>query len=237
MKLGFAGLTHLGATHLIAAVKKGFDVVAFDPERNSVKDCDIVFVGQDIDQQSDYLKVDTLLTSVFESVTGNAAIVLMSQVPPGYCRHWGQDFKRDRFYYQANTLIMPCALERAMNPEQFIVGCADPKQDLPAVYWTYLNSFRCPVRLMTYESAEFSKLAINSMLGAQIATANMLKAGCDETGADWNVVREVMQTDKRIGATSYLSAVPIGGHLPRDIRRLQDMLPNNAFAQAIGPLC
>lgn len=232
MKLGFAGLTHLGATHLIASVKLGFDVVAFDPGRKSLKGCDLVFVTQDVDCDADLRLLNCLLDQVLADAPAPTPIVLMSQVPPGYTRAWAA--KRVNVFYQANTLIMNCALERAMKPEQIIVGEPDPAVGfLPRAYAEYFDSFKVPVHRMTYESAEFAKLAINTMLGSQIATASSLSAAAVNCGAEWNDVVKTLKGDKRIGPHAYLNPGTIGGHLPRDIERVKAMLPNDRFAQAL----
>ena len=39
-----------------------------------------------------------------------------------------------RLFYQVETLIFGRAVERALNAERFIVGCADPGKPLPPRY-------------------------------------------------------------------------------------------------------
>ena len=50
--------------------------------------------------------------------------MVLSQVPPGFTR--ARLRPGLRLYYQVETLIFGRAMERALHPERFIVGCADP---------------------------------------------------------------------------------------------------------------
>ena len=59
-------------------------------------------------------------------------LVILSQVTPGFTR----SLNLPNVYYQVETLIFGRAVERAMHPERFIVGCADPSAPLPAAFLT-----------------------------------------------------------------------------------------------------
>jgi UDPglucose 6-dehydrogenase len=122
-------------------------------------------------------------------------------------------------YYQVETLIFGQAVERALQPERLMVGCADPNAPLPATYAQILNAFACPVFCMRYESAELSKISINMCLVASVAVANTLAELCEGIGADWSEIVPTLKLDKRIGPHSYLSpGLGIsGGNLERDL--------------------
>jgi UDPglucose 6-dehydrogenase len=122
-------------------------------------------------------------------------------------------------FYQVETLIFGRAIERALEPERFMVGCADPARPLPDVLRTYLESFGCPILPMHYESAELSKISINMFLVASVTTSNTLAELCEEVGADWSEIAPALHLDRRIGPHAYLKpGLGIaGGNLERDL--------------------
>ena len=86
--------------------------------------------------------------------------------------------------YQVETLVFGWAVDRAKQPERFIVGCADPNVSLPDRVLGFLDAFHCPILPMRYESAELAKISINMCLVASVATANTLAELCEAIGAD-----------------------------------------------------
>lgn len=235
MLIGFAGTTHLGQTMAKAAKMCGFDIECVDIDQGQISKlatCDIVLVTRDVDNPNDLVPLKGLLQTVFFSVSNDIPVVIVSQIPVGFTRPWLEE--HTALYYQVDTIIMNCALERMLNPEQIVVGCREPTEQLPEAYQNYLKAFDAPVLRIGIEAAELAKLSINFMLAAQISAANTLKVIADNYNVDWEEVVPVLQNDKRIGQ-AYLKPGIIGGHLPRDVKRIRE-LNNSGFAQAIGPL-
>ena len=188
---------------------------------------DICFVADDVptdDQaRSDLAPVRRLIDAVAPVLRDGPPLVVLCQVPPGFTRQVSKA-TRDCFY-QVETLVFGEALRRAINPERFIVGCADPAEDLPQVYAAYLAAFACPVLKMGYESAELAKIAINLFLVSSISTTNTLAEVCEGLGADWNEIVPALRLDRRIGPAAYLSpGLGIaGGNLERDVATIIDI--------------
>ena len=184
-------------THLRkAAQMKGLKLT------NDPAQADVVFVSEDTPTDSMGKRNLDLIRNLVTDTFGKtmAPIVLTSQVPPGFTRSLGVPI-----YHQAETLRVKDALERALNPEQHIVGCVDPVAPLPDPFRRYLEAFPAPILKMSYESAEFAKIAINMTLAAQVENTNRLADAATICGADWEDIVEVLQHDKRIGPHSYLS--------------------------------
>lgn len=216
MNICFLGTSH-AAQHLsAAAVGKGFTLVPIDGDPK------LVFVSEDTPTDENGVRhLDRITDLVENALHGQrtpAPIILTSQVTPGYSRR----FQMPQLFHQAETLRIKDAAFRALNPEQMIVGCADPDTPLPSAYAHYLRAFQCRILLMSYESAEFSKMAINAFLIAQVETTNMLSGKADACGADWNSVREALMLDSRIGPKAYLTPGrwQDSKHLMRDFRTL-----------------
>lgn len=183
--------------------------------------CDIVYIAADVPTDdtgaSDLDGIRALIDSVCGVLRTDAVLVVLCQVPPGFTRAMGRDPART--YYQVETLVFGRAVDRATNPERFIVGCADPDRPLPAALHAFLEAFRCPILPMRYESAELAKIAINCCLVASISVANTLAELCERIGAVWTEIAPALKLDRRIGPHAYLSpGLGIaGGNLERDL--------------------
>jgi UDPglucose 6-dehydrogenase len=201
--------------------------LTFSAEAPSMADCDVTYVAPDVPTdnygQSDLTGLSTLIKAVDGALRPGAVMVVLSQVPPGFTRSL-QRPPATRFY-QVETLIFGQAMDRAMNPERVIVGCADPTKPLPPAFAEFLVAFGCPVLPMCYESAELCKISINAFLVASVTTTNTLAELCEQTGADWSEIAPALRLDKRIGPHAYLNpGLGIaGGNLERDLATLVHM--------------
>ena len=195
--------------------------IAFTAEATDLKRCGVVYLALDVPTddagKSDLTELDRLLELVIPALGPKATLVVLSQVPPGFTR------ARLRpglgLYYQVETLIFGRAMERALRPERFIVGCADPTEPLPPALQAYLQAFGCPILPMRLESAELSKIAINCCLVSSISVANTLAELCEGIGAAWDEIAPALKLDRRIGRHAYLTpGLGIaGGNLERDL--------------------
>ena len=195
--------------------------IEFSAEAARLKDCDVIYVAPDVPTddhgRSDLASLDALLSLVLEHTRPNAVVVVLSQVPPGYTR--ARQKPGRQLYYQVETLVFGRAVERATQPERFIVGCPDSALPLPASLAAYLGAFGCPILPMGFESAELTKISINCCLVASVTVANTLSELCENIGADWSEIAPALKLDRRIGAYTYLSPGLglAGGNLERDL--------------------
>jgi UDPglucose 6-dehydrogenase len=203
--------------------------IEFSSNKSELARCDVIYLSLDIhtdeEGRSDLTPLMNLFSSVATSIPEQCILIITSQVPPGFTRQLSTSYrslleeKRIQLYYQVETLIFGTAVERALNPERIIIGCADLESELPAPYAKLLDVFACPVLTMGYESAEMSKLSINVCLAAAISAANTLAELCESIGADWYEIMPALKSDKRIGQWAYLTpGLGIGGgNLDRDL--------------------
>lgn len=198
------------------------DQLSFFDDAEALKHCDVVYIALDVvtDDQgnSDLSALKALITQVDKALPAHIVMVLLSQVPPGFSRQVEINPQRP-FYYQVETLIFGQAIERALNPERFIIGCQTPEKALHPHYQAYLDIFNCPCLPMRFESAELTKISINCCLVASISVANTLAEICEHSGADWSEMIPALKYDKRIGQHAYLApGLGIsGGNLERDL--------------------
>jgi UDPglucose 6-dehydrogenase len=206
--------------------------LTFTSDASLLKKCDVIYVAPDVPTDdkgaSDLGPIRALIDIVDSAMAPAAVLVVLSQVPPGFTRGLSRPLATR--YYQVETLIFGRAIERAMYPERFIVGCADPAVPLPAALAAYLSAFECPILPMRYESAELCKISINMVLVAQVSCANTIAELCENIGADYGEIVPALRLDRRIGAYAYISpGMGIsGGNLERDLATF------NSFGDALG---
>lgn len=195
--------------------------ISFSADAARLRACDVVYVAPDVATDdaggSDLSVLDRLLTLTLASTRPDCVVVVLSQVPPGYTRARQQAGRL--LYYQVETLVFGRAVERATQPERFIVGAPASKQSLPPALRTFLEAFNCPILPMRFESAELTKISINCCLVASVTVANTLAELCENIGADWSDIAPALKLDRRIGAYSYLTPGLglAGGNLERDL--------------------
>ncbi len=198
----------------------------FSSAFSDLADRDVVYIAPDVptDDQgaSDLSGIVELIEQVTPHLNEQAILVILCQVPPGFTRQIS--FDGARLFYQVETLIFGRAVERATQPERYIVGCSDPAAPLPPAFAAVLEAFGCPVLPMRYESAELAKISINMCLVSSVSVANTMAELCAEIGADWSEIVPALKLDKRIGAFAYLKpGLGIaGGNLERDLQTVLD---------------
>lgn len=196
-------------------------IIGYTVDARELARCDVVYIAADVptdDQaQSDLSGIRALTEQVATALAQDTVLVILCQVPPGFTR--SLPWRKERLYYQVETLIFGRAVERAMHPERFIVGCAAPDQPLPKAYQQFLSAFGCPILPMRYESAELAKIAINCCLVASVTVANTLADLSERIGADWSEIAPALKLDKRIGPHAYLAPGLglAGGNVERDL--------------------
>lgn len=214
-----------GLDELVAANQ---DRLSFSSDTADLARCDIVYIAADVptddNAKSDLTPILALIDAVASKLQPHAVMVVLCQVPPGFTRSISS-VPHDRLVYQVETLVFGRAVERAMYPERFIIGLADPARGLPPKVEQVLRAFDCPLLPMCYESAELAKISINFCLVASVTVANTLAEVSEAIGADWSEIVPALKLDKRIGQFAYLApGLGIsGGNLERDLHTVLDI--------------
>jgi UDPglucose 6-dehydrogenase len=206
--------------------------IRYTSDETVLAKCELVFYSLDVRtnerNESDPSLLTALIGATAPKLSQGTVAVVLGQVSPGYTRQLRKEFRKVSpadFYYQVETLIFGRAIERAMQPERFIVGADDPSRSLPVPLQAWHAAFKCPVLVMRLESAELAKIAINFFLVSTVATTNTLAEICEAIGADWNEIVPALQLDQRIGPHAYLKpGLGIaGGNLERDLVTVQSL--------------
>ena len=212
---------HVQEPQLKSLLVRHMDRLAFVSSPAGFADCDIVYISVDIPTDengvSDLAPIRSMIDEATSKMRADAILVVLCQVPPGFTRSvvWPET----QLFYQVETLVFGRAVDRALHPERFILGCAHPLQPVEPRLLCYLEAFACPILPMCYESAELAKISINMFLVASVTAANTLAELCEQVGADWADIMPSLRLDKRIGKHAYLNpGLGIaGGNLERDL--------------------
>lgn len=209
--------------------------ISFTADATRLSQCEVIYFALDVPTddkgRSDLSPLEALLEKVIALASPGTLLIVLSQVPPGFTRRLARKLDEQQagrslqLFYQVETLIFGRAVERALYPERFIVGCPDPNAPLPTPYAELLKTFDCPILPMRYESAELTKISINMCLVSSVSTANTLAELCEKIGADWSEITPALKLDRRIGQYAYLSpGLGIaGGNLERDLATVMTM--------------
>ena len=220
-----------GLADLLARVRDRLQVTS---DAAALAQCEVIYISADVpttdDHRSDVTPVRDLIATVARAAAPSTSIVILSQVAPGFTRSLRETVESGygrplSLFYQVETLAFGTAVGRALHPERFIIGCADPGAALPAPLARFLDAFGCPVLPMRYESAELCKISINMFLAASLSTTNMLAEICEAIGAEWREIVPALRLDRRIGQHAYLDAgLGIGGgNITRDMATIQHL--------------
>ncbi|MDT5046203.1 MAG: UDPglucose 6-dehydrogenase [Mycobacterium sp.] len=121
--------------------------------------------------------------------------------------------------YSPPFVALGSVLADFLNPDFALLGVADGASDrnVKALYEQVLGP-DVPIKSMSIENAELTKLAVNTYLTMKITFANTLAALCDHLpGGNVDAVADAVGTDHRIGPQLLRGGLGYGGPcLPRD---------------------
>ncbi|MGB7211415.1 MAG: UDP-glucose/GDP-mannose dehydrogenase family protein [Gemmatimonadales bacterium] len=114
------------------------------------------------------------------------------------------------------------AIDDFMRPDRVVIGVDDDdaRGVLAELYAPFVRSGN-PILFMDIASAEVTKYAANSMLAARISFMNQVAEFCEQVGADVDLVRKGIGSDRRIGPAFLFPGPGYGGScFPKDVQAL-----------------
>ncbi|MDE6713491.1 MAG: UDP-glucose/GDP-mannose dehydrogenase family protein, partial [Lachnospiraceae bacterium] len=114
------------------------------------------------------------------------------------------------------------AISDCMKPDRIVIGVdnKDAEETMRELYKPYLMNTDNFI-FMDIASAEMTKYAANSMLATKISFMNEISNICERVGADVNMVRQGIGSDKRIGYSFIFPGCGYGGScFPKDVKAL-----------------
>lgn len=189
---------------------------------------------QSNDGAADLQYVEQVAQSIGRSLNGYKLIVDKSTVPVGTAekvsaiisKYTNQDFD---VVSNPEFLKQGAAVEDFLRPDRVVIGSNSQRatEIMQELYSPFLRTGN-PVIIMDVKSAEMTKYAANSFLAIKISYANEIANICEAVGADAEMVRIGMCSDKRIGSQFLFSGLGYGGScFPKDVKALLKTAKDN----------
>lgn len=176
------------------------------------------------------IDVRSLLSSI-ERIkdTQGVRLFVKSTVPVGTCRSIQRVLEKNgnkdcRVVYEPEFTSEGTAVKDFLHARRRVFGCTDQafiEPLLQAIYNPLDERRTVQYHCMSFESAELSKLALNSMLACRISFVNELANYASVCGAEVEHVVQVLCSDQRIGQRHLRPGIGYGGMcLPKDVASL-----------------
>lgn len=186
------------------------------------------------DCQADLKYVFEVAKSIGQSINDYKVIVDKSTVPVGTADAVSKIIKEQtniEFDVVSNPefLKQGAAVDDFLKPDRVVIGSNSQKatEIMQELYSPFLRTGN-PVIMMDVKSAEMTKYAANSFLAVKISYANEIANICEQVGADAEMVRIGMCSDKRIGSQFLFPGLGYGGScFPKDVKALLKTAKDN----------
>jgi UDPglucose 6-dehydrogenase len=186
----------------------------------------------DEDGSADLKYVLQVAKEVAENMTGYVLMVTKSTVPVGTAEKVRKAMKdaldargeNIEFDVASNPEFLKegAAVDDFLKPDRIVVGIDSDKarQVMDKLYKPFTMNGH-PVIFMDITSAEMTKYTANSMLATKISFMNDIANMCEIVGADVNMVRKGIGSDRRIGRYFIYPGTGYGGScFPKDVKAL-----------------
>ena len=114
------------------------------------------------------------------------------------------------------------AVDDFLKPDRVVIGSNSEKAiDIMRDIYNPFTRTGNPIIIMDIKSAEMTKYAANAFLATKISFANEMANICEKVGANADLVRIGMSSDKRIGSQFLFHGLGYGGScFPKDVQAL-----------------
>ncbi len=199
--------------------------------KKAVRKSDIIFIAvgtpMDEDGSADLQHVLGAAREIARAMNGYKVIVDKSTVPVGTAELVREAIRRETthpFSVVSNPefLKQGAAVEDFLKPDRVVLGVNDQKSaDLMVELYRPFTRTGAPIMVMDCPSAELCKYAANAMLATRISFMNEIANVCELFGADVEMVRQAVATDRRIGTAFLFPGVGYGGScFPKDVQAI-----------------
>ncbi|WP_282071712.1 UDP-glucose dehydrogenase family protein [Polaribacter atrinae] len=211
----------------------------------AISDAEIVFIAVGTpmgdDGSADLQYVLAVAKSIGETMQKRLIVVDKSTVPIGTADKVKATIQAEldkrgeaiEFSVVSNPEFLKegAAIDDFMKPDRVVIG-ADSDYAFELMKQLYSPFFRTHDRFITMDirSAEMTKYAANTMLATKISFMNEIANICERVGADANMVRIGIGSDKRIGYSFIYPGAGYGGScFPKDVKALKKIAEENGY--------
>lgn len=230
--IGIIGAGVVGGSLQIFLEQQGRAVSVYDPPKGyesteAMNTAEIVFVCVPTPYTPGVGFDNRHLSQAVANIAGSKIVVIKSTVLPGTTELMQDRFPQHRFMFNPEFLREATAFDDFVRPDRQIVGYTAESRDSVDRVMELLP--RAPFeRICRANEAEMAKYAANSFLAVKVSYANEMFDLCERMRIDYELVREMVAADARIGA-SHMDVLD-GGYrgyggkcLPKDSKSLIDL--------------
>lgn len=222
-KIGFIGQGWIGRHYADDFEKRGFEVVRYALEepyvinKEKIKECEIVFIAVPTPTRPEGFDA-SILKQAIKNVGEKASVVIKSTLLPGTTEEIQKENENLFIYHSPEFLREASAAYDAANPQRNIVGMPVSNDDYQKRAEEILKILpKAPYELVcSSREAELIKYGGNVYLYIKVVYMNMLHDLATKHSLDWNVIKEAMKADHRIGSSHmdvvHQSGRGAGGH-------------------------
>ena len=197
----------------------------------AVRDAKVVFIAvgtpEGEDGSADLQYVLAVASTIGKNMTTSKIVVTKSTVPVGTAGKVRAAIAKETttpFVVCSNPEFLKegAAIDDFMKPDRVVIGVEDDaaRETLRDLYSPFVRSGN-PILFMDIASAEVTKYAANAMLATRISFMNQVAHFCELVGADVDLVRKGIGSDKRIGPGFLYPGPGYGGScFPKDVKAL-----------------
>ena len=205
-----------------------------------VRNSEIIFVAVGTptgeDGSADMQHVLSVARDVAKAMNGYKVIVNKSTVPVGTAQRVREIVRRETthpFSVVSNPefLKQGAAIDDFMKPDRVVIGAEDPRAaDMMRELYAPFTRTGAPIMMMDCASAELCKYAANAMLATRISFMNEVANVCEAVGANVDLVRLAVASDRRIGSSFLFPGVGYGGScFPKDVKAMLHFASNHRY--------
>lgn len=217
LKIGFIGQGFIGKNYADDFEARGYDIVRYDihthqANKNQIKNCDIVLIAVPTPTTVNGFD-DSIVQEVLSLIGLGKIAVIKSTLQVGTTAKMQKLFPSITVMHSPEFLREKYAADDAKHPNRNIIGISDIKN--PELYkqaeLVMSTLAKAPYELITAaENAEMIKYGGNCLLYFKVVFMNMLYDLSQSYQLDYEIIKEAMSKDPRIGS-SHLKVVHKGG--------------------------
>ncbi len=216
--IGYIGQGFIGKNYADDLERRGFTVVRYALEepyranKEKIRECDIVFIAVPTPTTPERFD-DSIVRSALGLVGKGKTAVVKSTMLPGKTEELQRAFPGIFVFHSPEFLREATAAYDAAHPDRNIVGIPEDTPEARVRAEKVLDVLPyAPFRLVCSSlEAEFVKYAGNSWLFTKVVYINMMYDLVAKLGARYEVVRDALAADPRIGR-SHLDPIHQSGH-------------------------
>lgn len=199
--------------------------------KSAIQNSQIIMIAvgtpPDEDGSADLKYVLAVAADVGKYMNNFKVVVNKSTVPVGTADKVRAEIKKHTsldFAVVSNPEFLKegAAVDDFMKPDRVIVGVdnAEAEEIMKNLYAPFVRTGK-PIITMDVRSAELTKYASNAMLATKISFMNEIANMCEAVGANVEMVRRGMGSDKRIGPYFIFPGAGYGGScFPKDVKAI-----------------